>query len=280
MDSIFYGTKGVSPMPKSIPFTIMLLAAVAVLVAFIGCSKPEPTPVVYMGPTLTCADLGVADVSGYQTEFLLLDKEPSVGRFPTGLAVARLRPPGAFFVPVTENAQCRNWRIDNIPINESVWWNKLFNTVHDIREVTVFDDRVIQAPDDDRSAIIQAAKRLKAGLCLIYGYSPAPDDQSASLAGVIVETATEKPLAYVRATAGPEDFEPPRLDRLKEDLRIKDANYLVARKFEQQVFRGIIGMIEKDQPPTSTQPSPWKDHTTIPPELPPIYIVPNQPIGR
>ncbi|NLX12519.1 MAG: hypothetical protein GXY44_02555, partial [Phycisphaerales bacterium] len=133
-------------------------------------------------------------------------------------------------------------------------------------------------PTADVLRISQSADRARAGLCLIYGPAPAKPDY-AGFMGVIVETGEAQPVAFVRAEAGPMDSEIPRPDRRKEDLRHLDVNALAARKFEQQVWKCINGMIARDQPASTTQPSPWKGRTPRGVDDRTILIVPNQSVG-
>jgi hypothetical protein len=109
-------------------------------------------------------------------------------------------------------------------------------------------------------------------LCLIYGPSPT-DPEHAGLWGVLLDTHTGTKVAFVQAQAGPPDYEPPHADRREEDMRHRDPNYLVQRKFQREVRKCILNLIRRDLPRTTTQPSPWQ---TGQPRTTPIYIVPRR----
>jgi len=260
--------KSTSPIwwrPVAFATTLMLLWMLTS-----GCEEPEPAPVAYIGPTLTCSDLGVERPAPEPTGFTILEQQPSQGRFPGALAVTRLMPPQGFFTPDNNDATRNRWCIGTIKWEEAMGWNRLGNQIPDVREVIVLDRFTTAKPDSELAVLAAAARRLEAGLCLVYGPSPA-EPEYAGLWGVILDTQTAAKVAFVQAQAGPADYEPPHADRRKEDLRHRDPNYLVQQKFQHQVRQCILALIERDVPATTTQPSPWK---TGPPRATPIYVVP------
>jgi hypothetical protein len=257
------------------------------MVAFIGlvgtngCEKPEPPPVAYMGPTLAAADLGLPEpVDADRNGFVILEKEPSVGRFPAGLAVVRLEQPNPLFMCgehlfVAE----RGWEIATIKEEEAAYWNGLLNTVPQSRGVFVLDRSSVVSPDCDLEEVIRSVRRIDVDLCLIYGPLMVEDD-AAGLAGVLVNVRTGEHVAYIQSEAGVLDFEPPRPDRSKYDRSHQDVNYLAARRFEREVRKCILELIALDRRSTATQPSPWKDsRLRMPDDSVPVYIVPNHRVG-
>jgi hypothetical protein len=254
------------------------LGVVVIGLMVVGCQKPEPPPTAYQGPTLVEADLGMAQpVKAPETGYVLLDSQPSRGRFPAALAVVRLDKPDPLFVPdgallVSE----RGWEVADLPSEEATWWNGLLKTVPMTRAVYVLDRGCMASPDCDLKQVIEAARRFKLELCLIYG-PRSVSDGSAGLAGAIIEVSSGQYLAYIQAEAGPCDVEPPRPDRPKHDLSHQDVNYLAARRFERQARSCVIDMIGRDQPAPATQPNPWRDfhENRFPANSVPAYIVPN-----
>lgn len=259
---------------------------VAVLIglgSLTSCRKPEPPPAAYQGPTLAGADLGLAQaVTVSDNGFELLGKQDSKGRFPAALAVVRLDKPNPLFVSddplfVSE----RGWEVATLPTEEAVWWNTLFKSVPQSRAVCILDRVGVISPDCDLKQVIEAAKRIRIELCLIYGPRSVPDN-CAGLAGVILDVNSGQYLAYVQSQAGIFDFEPPRPDRSKYDRSHQDVNYLSARRFERQVRACMLELIDRDQPATTTQPSPWRDmqQLRLPADSIPAYIVPNHKTGQ
>ena len=260
--------KSTSPSPWHLVGFTVALAVLWTLVS--GCEKPEPPPVAYIGPTLASSDLGVEQPMPEPTGFTLLETQVSQGRFPGALAVARLMPPRGFFKPDNSDATRERWWIGTIKWEEAMGWNRLGNQIPDLREVIVLDRFTTAQPDGELEVLAASARRLEGGLCLVYGPGPAKPEH-AGLWGVILDTQTAAKVAFVQAQAGPADYEPPHADRRAEDMRHRDPNYLVRRKFQHQVRQCILALIERDLPPTATQPSPWK---TGPPRATPVYVVP------
>lgn len=239
-----------------------------------GCQKPEPPPAAYMGPTLASFDVAEARLPADPTGFVLLAEGPSVGRFPDALAVARLEPPQGLMTPEDLGEGPReNWWVRTIRWEEAMNWNRLCNTIPSIREVIVLDRFTTVSPDAQPDEIAASARRLEAGMCLVYGPSLA-EGGNAGLWGVITDTASNERLAFIRAQAGPYDFRPPPSDRPREDLRHLDVNYLAERKFQQEVRKCLLAMIANDSPPATTQPSPWR--TDTPAAMQPVIVVPER----
>ncbi len=243
----------------------------AVCCGLLACSQqPEPPPVAYVGPTLAGDDLGVKASGVSKTGFDILETHSSTGRFPGAVAVARLVKPGNFFK--SDNAQ--RWEVGEIGFEEAITWNSLGNRVPAIREMIVLDKLSTVSPTANIREIAGSARRLEAGLVLIYGPAPVTEDEHAALWGVIVDSTTADKVAFVQAAAGPGDYEPPHADRRKEDRRHWDVNYLARDKFQKQVRQCLLALIDRDRPPATTQPNPWQ---TKPAKEQPIYLLPPRP---
>jgi len=223
-----------------------------------------------MGPTLAGDTLGVKSSGVSKTGFDILETQSSTGRFPGAVAVARLAKPGDFLK--SDNTQ--RWEVGEIGFEEAITWNSLGNRIPAIREMIVLDKLSTVSPTANVKEIAASAKRLEAGLVVIYGPAPTAEDKNAALWGVIVDCTTTDKVAFVQAAAGPGDYEPPRADRRKEDRRHWDVNYLARDKFQKQVRQCLLALIERDHPPATTQPNPWQSK---PAKEQPIYLLPPRP---
>lgn len=254
--------------------TVLIGSLIAVPLAIVGCQEPEPPPAAYVGPTLTGADLGITQPACPNNGYVILQQGEPRDRFPGAVGIARL-------MPAEDKTAARQWRLSTVPEQEATYWNALFNPVAAVREVVMLDTLSVETADAGIGEIADAARRMKADLCLIWGPRSAPPDHAA-LMGVVMDTRRIEPVAFLQAEAGPEDFLPPAKDHFEEDRRHEDVNYLVARKFDSFFRACIFELINRDQPTDTTQPSPWKGTTTMPAgEWPmvPFYVVPNQPAG-
>ena len=257
-----------------------MLSFAATLSGAVGCNRPEPPPTPYMGPTVSHADLGLGRMECESSGFVIVENGPAESRFPGALAIARLGPPGQASALVGGVAPS-GWHLGPIRCEEATYWNSLFNTVADVREVVMLDASSVERPEAGLAEITGAARLAKCSLCLIWGPSRA-EPGHAALMGVLMDARHGHQVAFVQADAGPEDFQPPAKDHFKEDRRHVDVNYLAARKFEQQVKDCVFELIARHPGPPSTQPSPWQAAATRPADLPaiPVYVVPNRPASR
>ncbi len=241
-----------------------LIAAVVAIGAG-GCAENEVT--LETGPTLAPADLGIAKGSPPTSGYVLLDAQTSQGRFPAALAIARLGPAQNLGVE-------SGWQVISLKTEQAMYWNSLLRTMPDIREVIVLDHQAMADANASIPEIAAAAKRRQAGLCFVYGPAAAADDHVAYL-GVMVDTNSSRHLAIIRAEAGPADYQPPREDRLREDLRDSDAQFLAARKLETQVKRCVLELIGRDQRQPAADPNPWREASSRP--APEVIVVPAVP---
>jgi hypothetical protein len=250
---------------------LVILAGIAMVTS--GCEHPIGVPAAYTGPTLCSDSFGVGKVQCPSTGFVLLEQEKSRGRFPCTIAVARLVPAekDPFGSP-----QATDWALGDLKEEEATYWTSLFNTVRDIQAVLILDRLNMEHPEANLEKIAATAERMKAGLCVIWGPGPAHADQ-ASLLGVIMDSRRRERIACVQAVAGPQDFLEPTPDQMHGDLSHEDVNYIVARKFQQQVRNCIDELRARDVRAPATQPSPW-GATSQPANrsLVPVYIIPNR----
>jgi hypothetical protein len=260
----------------------VLMAALIIGPVLGGCHKPDPPPVAYAGPTLVEADLGLASpVQAEANGYVVLERASSQGLFPSSLAVVRLDKPNPLFVCEDPLFVCdRGWEVATLKPEEGVYWSLLLRTVPQAQAVILMDRQSVLSPDCDLAQVIDAMRRQRIGLCLIYGPRLVPDG-AAGLAGVIIDVATGEYMAYVQSEAGALDFEPPRPDRPHGDRAHQDVNYLAARRFEKQVRACVLELIDRDERPATTQPSPWRnmDELRLPSDAVPVYIVPNHQAG-
>jgi len=236
------------------PVTTLVLLAGG-FAPWCGCQQPVVQPGGYDGPTLTARELGLSTVPLASDGYKLLTETRTRGLFPGAVAVARLEPPACSLTPPPDDPiTARTWHVGEIPWEEAMGWNRLADNIVDIREIIVLETTATVVPTHDPDAIAEAARRRDASLCVVYGPGPAPSG-SAGLWGVILESGAARPLAFVRAEAGPPDFKPPRTDELRDDLR------------------ALLQLRARDDRPPTTQPNPWRDASR---PNQPVYIIPGR----
>ncbi len=243
-----------------------------------GCQKSAPRVAAYDGPTLTARELGLPRSPSDEDGFELLTDLRTEGLFPGAVAVAKLVPPVRLWAATRRDPVATGtWHIGSIPWEESLGWNELVDNVLGVREVVVLDEGATVMPTRELDAIAEAARRRDASLCLVYGPAPARGEDYTALWGVIVRSADALPLASVQVQAGPPDFLPPANDRSRHDLRHIDPDYLAMRKFQRHARAAMLALQARDDRPTATQPSPWRDRSH---PTPPLQILPRHPRDR
>jgi hypothetical protein len=258
--------------------SLALLTMGPMLIGTAGCHRSESTPAPYIGPTISEAELGLEPTACDPTGFVIVEPAASEGRFPGGLAIARLAP------KCEANGQIgqgngTHWQLCTIRSEKATYWNSLFNTVPGVREVVMLDPSSVERPEAGVAEITRAARLAKCTLCLIWGPGAAQPGH-ARLMGVLMDARDGHEVALLQAEAGPEDFKPPAKDHFKADRRHLDVNYLAARKFEQQGKDCLFQLIARDRPLPAIQSSPWLSAATTRPAGTspiPVYIVPNRP---
>lgn len=228
-----------------------------------GCAQ-EKRIEGYTGPVLAAPDLELNEGTCPANEYRFADDERSVGRFPTALAVARVEPAAGADSHL-------KWQVHTLKEEQATYWNRLFDTTPAVREVVVLKATTSFSQGEGVRRVSSSARRLNAGLCLLYGPAHAQADEAA-LMGHLVDTQTGRTLACIQAVATPADFEAVRSDRPDGDERHRDVQYLAARKFEGLVRQCVIELMHRDEPPTTTRPSPWQGMPLH--EQPTIYVIP------
>lgn len=240
-----YGMNHIRLQIKSLRgVTLMLAGGLALLVAG-GCDSVT----VERGPVVSASELGLPEGLGDTTGFVLLEDQSSSGRFPGALAVARWRELGSETEPA-----CR--QLITLKPEQAVHWNSLFNSVPAIREVIMLRQETSGPAGAGVKAVAANAARFDARLCLVYGAAAAEPD-SAALIGVLLDTNDGSPVAYIQARATPADFEAPRPDGMQGDRRHVDVVYLATRRFQDEVRRCVLALIQRDGAGPKRE-SPWR----------------------
>lgn len=213
------------------------------------------------------AELGITADQFPEQGFRLLDTTPSAGRFPTGVAVARI---GLTGDPCGDAARLRIERLRGV---EAVPWNELLDDVPVVRE-TLLSGPVGLTPGAPAIVeIVRAAGHLRCGLCLTY-VTWGDGKLKYGLKGVIWETIEGAPLATIRAAGevALEDYEACIEEQKRHiDERPCRADTRAVVEFHQAVVAALIELIRQDRPATATQPSPWRGNL-------PLYPRDNRPI--
>lgn len=206
-----------------------------------GCSSVA-RPVV-QSTLLQLADLGVTTPMPEPNTVTTVETQPSIGRFPAGVSVARVKmeeSPGGPSGLV----------VDTLTDPEALYWNELFDSVGKIREVTVIDPQSVPQRYVTVPQLLASSRRQKCRLCVVYGQNDVAYNVS-RVVGALYDADTNELVAVIFAEqiVDPQEKTPPPADYPKGDERHKDAHWLAARRFEQLVRGFVLQLIERDREP-------------------------------
>ncbi|HKQ47024.1 MAG TPA: hypothetical protein VJZ71_03015 [Phycisphaerae bacterium] len=204
---------------------------------------------------LDTVSLGPEDLGATSEQFAIggrhIDASPSTGRFPAGLAVAKV-------VSRADGAATRNLRISEMPTDQVAYWNGLLDSLPPVREVAVLKGQGLDPRGTAWSEILREAARIDCRLCLIYGRWERGEGD-ADLIGVLCDARESRTLSAFRV---PIVFDDVRYDD-EQDRRPPEGVLSPAEYDAEAELRGLVrdavwDLAKRDEPTTTTQPSPWQ----------------------
>ncbi len=224
--------------------TLPLLTAVST-----GCA-PKAEPVIWIQPPqVAWDDVAAAPVPRVDNRYLIVEEQPSEGRFPCSLAVSRVAvaddPQRTRYVPVT-------------PHNEFLIWNSAFDDQWPISEVFPIAERALGGDHVSSARLVSMAHVFGARLGMLYGFNELTETQC-EMIGVVHDAESFAPIAVIHASAEsiprPEDDE----DEVKNNVDAwqYEARALVQGKFERLLVDCMRELIARDQPARSDVPEGW-----------------------
>ena len=217
-------------------------------------------------PKVLWSDLIDRDVEPLTNGYVMLDAQPSIGRFPTSVAVSSVA------MEVSERASgARRSYLPPRPKNEFLMWNSAFDDQMAISEVFPIAQRDLGGGSADPEQVVAAFRALHAGLGFIYATNYNSKVQT-EMIGVLYECATAEPIAIFHAQ---EDsiVPPPEEDDKSIDLWKYDSRALVRQEFEHLVYDCLRELILTDRYERIDVPEGWTpENQIIPVEWPPKYL--------
>jgi hypothetical protein len=230
---------------------------------YAGCAEKDVEPIV-LEPETKLSDIAGGTLTTKKNQYHLVNRNRSEGRFPGAVAVARLKLADGAPIEAPRPVELKPLKDE-----EAAYWNHLFDNLRWVRQYFELSPMSVQTPVVSAKALLGAAKRLDASLCLLYGQSDFEDLRS-HVVGVLYETGTGQLLATIQAeSVGAEDWleeRPP--DRPEMDNRHQDNHYLAARKFQRLVHACVRELVSLDKPTREEKPSGWKEPAAPPANSP------------
>jgi len=199
------------------------------------------------------ADLGVEDAAIAEHGQRVLSPEPSVGRFPAGLAVAQVQ------VCTAPQGEPRYLRVEEMEAHTSVYWGQSMNNLPPIREVRMLRGYGLDPRGAVWQALLNASLQEDCSLCLIYAkVGEAAAD--AEYVAVLWDAEAEKPLSVFRV---PVSVPPQEREAYEKDGRHGYARLLAEASFRAEsdlralVRTALWDLVGTDTASPPTQPNPW-----------------------
>lgn len=207
--------------------------------------------------TIAPQDLGVNDemlsISGGRS----LDSSGSKGRFPAGLAVARV------VSKVAEPGAAHTLKISDSPPDHAAYWNGLLDSLPPVREVAMLHDVGIDPRGTTWQAILSESVRIDCLLCLVYGRCDRGAGD-ADLIGVLWDAQHSKALAAFRIPLAMDKNRREEEDEPREGVSSPAENEAEASL--RALVRGAVwDLAKRDTPTATTQPSPWQSDPLLMP---------------
>lgn len=226
------------------------------------------------GAGMTPAALGIADTLELQQSLHELNSQPSTGRFPAGIAVARLDP-----APDPSRA-ASSIRVSKMAPDRAVYWTHLTDTLPAIREVTILRDLGIDPRGGRFEDVLRQALAVNCELCLLYG-QVSQYDTDAEFIAVLWDALNGKPLTFFRAIVDlPPDLRKECNKRGHVHDRDCDAVFLAEAELRIMVRDHLWDRVQRDQVSSTTVPSPWGKDLPLFPRDYYRYREPRGPAGQ
>lgn len=241
--------------------TVFALLLTIASLAPCGCTHKNQahyTPVVNENQVcLRPDDLGVPPEAFTKEGRTILDPSPSVGRFPTGLAVVGVK------AVVNHDHRQRSLHIDELADHSTVYWMHLWDDLPPIREVIRLRTLGIDPRGTAVSDLLREARGNNCGLCLIVG-TIEDVDADACLVAALWDAVNQKPLSFYRtAVMLPDEIREEYSKPVRHGRYTDEAKFRAEADLRLLVRDTLWDMTQTDRPREATEPSPWQDYVPL-----------------
>ncbi len=245
----------------------------ALVLVLAGCQK-KTDPVVTLRPTVAWEHLSPQPIRAAADGFVNLAPDGTDGVFPASIAVARVTAAAvpAANAPADQASGGGALAMDMAPANDFLPWTALFDSLQYIPDAFPMHGHDLSGEEPTAARLVQAAKQLRAGLCLVYSEGDVSAFESL-VRGVVYDTRTGRALATIEtqiAVPNPESVPHPP-EQVDDDVRHCDPRFLADRRFEQLVFDCIRDLKSRDRPAPPQPQEGWLPEGPVKPRnWPPV----------
>lgn len=209
--------------------------------------------------TVTASDLGLsgADFPAYGEH--ILATEVSQGRFPTGLAVARV------IAAMNEKNVTRHLHVQQLQGHNAVFWGRMMEDLSSIREVCTVRTYGHDPRGIDFHYLLKSSLESNCELLVVYAQVE-ETDADAEFIATLYEATTVKPLATFRVPVILPDEDRMQFEDDDEIDTIgltAEATYRAESDLRRLVRDTLWDLAKRDAEATTTQPSPWRNELPL-----------------
>lgn len=252
-----------------------IILTISLALVFTGCHSKARTytaPVSELPISVAPEDIGVTAGQFPSFGTKELDATPTMGRFPTGIAVVQVD-------AMTSEAKGTHLiQLASMSVERGAYWNQLLDDLPALREVIIHRTTGLDPRGVPYRAFLKKSVEKNCGLCLIYARVHV-NDAEVEYVGVLWDVIHEKPLNVYRTVVTIEECR--RDDPKDADIEEDDDDYEEKKKewtseaefraeadLRQFVRYSIWDMARRDGFEPTTQPNPWQTDRPIYPRNP------------
>jgi len=209
--------------------------------------------------------LSITDIdknAQHEQRLHIYSKDKTVGLFPTGIAVVRVRKQ----VNSEGSIPGGTLNIFELLNSEAAYWTELFDGTPEVLEVISLHQKSVRGLEVTSEELINAARIMNTNLLLVYGYDNVANPGACEVSGVLYDLATRKPLASIKHFAALKDAKTAAKLLPKHVTKPSTSkewafytDFLAMRGFESQFKSCVWQLIDKDGESQTIQPNPFEN---------------------
>ncbi len=251
-----FGRRTPHTKPARAPTRLVLAISLSHVLS-LACGQPEPkyqTPFEEDTICITAGDLGIDDSILPGRGMLLLDRQPSVARFPTGVSVVRVK------AMMAEKTAHRYLRVADMTRFSEVYWSHLWDKLPPIREVRPLGTMGVDPRGAGYEDLLRQSVEIECELCVMYALVT-DTNSDAEFVAVLWDAADHQALATFRT---PVELSDELRDKIADEgdrgRWVGEAEFRAEADLRRLLRDAMWDIVELDRISPATQPSPWRDY--------------------
>lgn len=223
-----------------------------------GCTWALKHPDQRVESALKFSDL-TTEIPRVGADIQHFEKAPTVGRFPSGIAVVRVAK------TLDEESATERLRIHAFKGYEIPYWGQLFDGTPEVRSLYPIHEKSVRDVYVTMPELKNAAHVLNAGLLLAYGYDNTSANYACRVFGLVYEIPSGKLISAIHhnATFVEARAEAEKLPEKSRPVTDKDwkfyVDHVAFRGFEKNFKKCVWDLIDIDRAPEDLKSNPFEN---------------------